>query len=87
MAAVRTLRATATALSTSDPNTAADLCCKALQLMPDDDSLRGSLAAQTALLLHAAGRTGEGKDIADGVLRQFMPVDQEAEVRLALAKW
>jgi DNA-binding CsgD family transcriptional regulator/tetratricopeptide (TPR) repeat protein len=85
IAAARTLRATAVALSASDPSTAADLCSRALQLTPDDDSRRGSLAAQTVLLLHAAGRTAEGKDFADGVLRQFPPVDQEAEVRLTLA--
>jgi DNA-binding CsgD family transcriptional regulator len=84
-AAARTLQAAATALSTSDPSTAADLCCRALELTPDNDSLRGSLAAQAVLLLHAAGRIGEGKDFADGVLRQLMPVDQEAEVRLNLA--
>ena len=37
------------------------------------------------ILLHAAGRIEEGKDFADQVLRQLMPVDQEAEVRLTLA--
>lgn len=85
IAAARTLQAAATALSPADPSVAADLCYRALQITPDEDALRGSLAAQTILLLHAAGRIGEGKDLADGVLRQFMPVDQEAEVRLALA--
>ncbi|NMO49938.1 AAA family ATPase [Actinoplanes sp. TBRC 11911] len=85
IAAARTLQAAATALSSSDPSTAADLCYRALELAPDDDALRGALATQTVLLLHAAGRVREGKDFADRMLRQFLPDDQEAEVRLTLA--
>ncbi|WP_436535901.1 ATP-binding protein [Actinoplanes sp. HUAS TT8] len=85
VAAARTLQAAAAALSTSDPSTAADLGRRALELIPDHDPLRAPLAAQTIQLLHAAGRAREGRDLADGVLRQLMPVDQEAEVRLTLA--
>jgi DNA-binding CsgD family transcriptional regulator len=84
-AAVRTLREAARTLADSDPSTAADLCRRALELASDADPVRGPLAAQTALLLHAAGRVGEGKAFADAVLGEVLPPEQEAEVRLSLA--
>lgn len=84
-AAVRALREAARALAGSDPSTAADLSRRALELVGDTDQVRGSLAAETTLLLHAAGRIGEGAAFADGVLADTLPPEQEAEVRLALA--
>jgi hypothetical protein len=58
-AAVRTPREAARALGSSDPGAAADLTRRALELAGAGDPLRGPLAAETALLLHAAGRVEE----------------------------
>ena len=83
--AIRALHDAANALAASDPATAADLSLRAFELAPANNSLRGRLAAETALSLHAAGRTAEGKAFVDGVLGQVLPADQEAEVRLSIA--
>ena len=64
------------ALVASDPATAADLSLRAFELTPANDSLRGRLAADAALSLHAAGRTAEGKAFVDGVLGHVLPADQ-----------
>jgi DNA-binding CsgD family transcriptional regulator/tetratricopeptide (TPR) repeat protein len=85
-AAVRTLREASRALSTSDPGTAADLSRRALDLASQDDPLRGTLAAETALLLHAAGRVTEGKEFADRILGEILPAEQEGQVRLSIAR-
>jgi DNA-binding CsgD family transcriptional regulator len=83
--AVRTLREAARALGSSDPGAAADLTRHALELAAASDPLRGPLAAETALLLHAAGRVEEGKSFADDALGEALSVQQEAEVRLSIA--
>jgi DNA-binding CsgD family transcriptional regulator len=83
--AVRTLREAARALGSSDPGAAADLTRRALELAGAGDPLRGPLAAETALLLHAAGRVKEGKSFADHALGEALSVEQEAEVRLSIA--
>jgi len=83
--AIGALHDAANALAASDPATAADLSRRAFELAPANDSLRGRLAAETALSLHAAGRTAEGKAFVDGVLGNVLPADQEAEVRLSIA--
>jgi hypothetical protein len=41
--------------------------------------------AQTALLLHEAARVEEAKVFADTSLRDALPAEQEAEVRLSIA--
>jgi len=84
-AAVRTLREAARALGSSDPGAAADLTRRALELAGAGDPLRGPLAAETALLLHAAGRVEEGKSFADDALGEALSAEQEAEVRLSIA--
>ena len=84
--AVRTLRDASRALAGSDPGRAADLSLRALDLAGRDDPLRGSLAAETALLLHAAGRVTEGKAFADRILGEVLAPEQEAEVRLSIAR-
>jgi DNA-binding CsgD family transcriptional regulator len=83
--AVRTLREAALALGSSDPGAAADLTRLALELAGAGDPLRGPLAAETVLLLHAAGRVEEGKAFADHALGEALSVEQEAEVRLSIA--
>src|SRR5580693_3781936 len=83
--AVRTLREAARALGSSDPGAAADLARHALGLAGASDPLRGPLAAETALLLHAAGRAEEGKSFADDALGEVLSVEHEAEVRLSIA--
>ncbi len=85
-AAVRTLRDASRALAGSDPGRAADLSMRALDLTGKDDPLRGSLAAETALLLHAAGRVTEGKEFADRILGEVLAPEQEGEVRLSIAR-
>jgi hypothetical protein len=85
-AAVRTLRDASRALAGSDPSRAADLSLRALDLAGRDDPLRGTLAAETALLLHAAGRVTEGKDFADRILGEVLAPEQEGEVRLSIAR-
>jgi DNA-binding CsgD family transcriptional regulator len=83
--AVRTLHEAARALGSSDPGAAADLARRALELSRPEDPLRGPLAAETALLLHAAGRVEEGKSFADHALGEALSAEQEAEVRLSIA--
>jgi hypothetical protein len=47
--------------------------------------LRGSLVAQTAIWLHAAGRGERAKAFAESVLRQALPPEEEAGVWLIIA--
>ena len=85
-AAVQTLREASRAVAASGPGTAADLSRRALDLASNDDPLRGTLAAETALLLHAAGRAAEGKEFADRILGEVLPAEQEGQVRLSIAR-
>ena len=73
------------ALATTDPGAGADLSRRALELAPRDHSLRGPLLAQTAVLLHSAGRDDEARAFADTHLRDALPAEQEAEVLLGIA--
>jgi len=73
------------ALATADPGGGADLTRRALELAPRDHTLRGPLLAQTALLLHSAGRDDEARTFADAHLRDALPAEQEAEVLLSIA--
>src|SRR5205823_11444894 len=70
---------------TTDPATSADLAGRALELAPTRHALRGPLVARRAIALFAAGRTAEAKQFADTALRQTLPADQEARVRLSIA--
>jgi DNA-binding CsgD family transcriptional regulator len=83
--AITTLMNASDALSSSDPGQAADLTRRALDLAAERHPLRGPLVARTAILLHAAGRSEEARAFADGALRQTLPAEQEAEVRLSIA--
>ncbi len=73
------------ALAATDPGAGADLSRRALELAPRDHSLRGPLLAQTAVLLHSAGRVDEAREFADTQLRDALPPEQEAEVLLSIA--
>jgi DNA-binding CsgD family transcriptional regulator len=73
------------ALATTDPGAGADLGRRALELAPRDHELRGALLAQTAVLLHSAGRVDEARAFADTHLRDALPAEQEAEVLLGIA--
>ena len=83
--AITTLLKAAEAVGTTDPSAAADLSQRALDLAPRRHPLRGSLVAQTAVWLHAAGRGEEAKAFADTALHHAFPPEQEAEVRLSIA--
>jgi DNA-binding CsgD family transcriptional regulator len=72
-------------LANSDPGAGADLSRRALELAPRDHAMRGPLLAQTAILLHSAGRVGEARAFADTHLRDALPAEQEAEVLLGIA--
>ena len=73
------------ALANTDPGAGADLTRRALELAPRDHNLRGALLAQTAVLLHSAGRDDEARTFADTHLRDALPAEQEAEVLLGIA--
>lgn len=73
------------ALASTDPGVGADLSRRALELAPRDHDLRGPLLAQTAILLHSAGRVDEARAFADTYLRDALPAEQEAEVLLGIA--
>jgi DNA-binding CsgD family transcriptional regulator len=85
-AAVSLLSRAAEALRLLDSAAAADLAMRALQLAAPDDAMRGPLAAQAALLLFAAGRTGEGQTLAQSALRELLPAQQQAEICLAISE-
>jgi len=83
--AIRTLFKAAEALGTTDPEAAATLSQRALELAPRKHALRGPLVAQTAIWLHAAARSDQAKAFADTALRDVLPPEQEAGVRLSIA--
>ena len=84
--AVATLLHAAEGLATNDPGTAADLGRRALELAPRRHALRGPLVARTAVWLHAALRGDEATTFVDTALRHVLPAEQEAEVRLSIAR-
>ena len=84
-AAISILLRAGEALATTDPGVGADLTHRALELAPRRHSLRGPLIAQTAVLLHLAGRVDEARTFADTSLRDALPPAQEAEVLFSIA--
>ena len=83
--AITTLMKASDALASTDPGQAAELARRALDLTAEHHPLRGPLVARVAVLLHAAARSDEAMAFADGALRQVLPAEQEAEVRLSIA--
>ena len=85
IAAVRALAEAAEALGMTDPGGSADIASVALSLLPSRHPLRGPLVARRTVSLFAAGRSKEARAFADNALRQSLPAEQEADVRLSLA--
>jgi DNA-binding CsgD family transcriptional regulator len=83
--AIATLLEAARNLSSSDPATSAELAGRALELAPPRHALRGPLVATRAVALFAAGLLGEATRFAASALRQALPAEEEATVRLAVA--
>jgi DNA-binding CsgD family transcriptional regulator len=84
-AAVMLLSDAARALTRSQPAAAADLYRSALAFADEHDAGRSELVADAALLLHSAGQTDEASSFAARALREALPPDQEAEIRLSIA--
>jgi DNA-binding CsgD family transcriptional regulator len=85
VAAVRALADAAESLGVTDPSASADIASVALSLSPSRHPLRGPLVARRTVSLFAAGRSKEARAFADNALRQSLPAEQEADVRLSLA--
>src|ERR1700733_13222629 len=83
--AVGALAEAAEALGMTDPSASADIAGAALSLVPSRHPLRGPLVARRTVSLFAAGRSEEARAFADNALRQSLPAEQEADVRLSLA--
>jgi DNA-binding CsgD family transcriptional regulator/tetratricopeptide (TPR) repeat protein len=83
--AVGLLKDAADALGQRDPAAAAELSCRALDLIPAGHQAAGPLVATTTVLLHAAGRTDDAEAFARKHLRNVVPAAEEAAVFLSLA--
>ena len=83
--AIATLLEAAQMLLTSDPLTAAQFGRRALEVAPAQHPRRGEIVGNTAIALHIAGNSDEAIEFADTALRQTLPAEQEAEVRLSIA--
>lgn len=83
--AVATLRQAAQNLASSDPGVASELSVRALELTADEGPLRATLVAETAVLLHAAGRAEEARQFVDTKLRRTFAPSEEARIRLSIA--
>ena len=84
--AVATLLDAAEALVATDSETAAQFGRRALEIAPTHHPRRGELVGITAIALHMAGRSEEAIAVfADTALREILPSEQEAEVRLRIA--
>jgi DNA-binding CsgD family transcriptional regulator len=84
-AAIGTLLEAAAILGSSDPASSAELAGRALELAPPRHALRGPLVARRAVSLFAAGQLDEATRFAASALRQVLPAEEEARVRLAVA--
>jgi DNA-binding CsgD family transcriptional regulator/tetratricopeptide (TPR) repeat protein len=85
IAAVRILADAAGSLGMTDPSASADIAEAALSLIPRRHPLRSALVARRTVSLFAAGRSEEAHAFADNALRQALPAEEEAAVRLSLA--
>ena len=84
-AAVSVLSRAAQTVVGTDAAAAAELALHALGLLTEHDALRGPLVAQTAVLLHLAGRAVEGVSLAQGALHSVLPEEQKAEIYRTIA--
>jgi DNA-binding CsgD family transcriptional regulator len=83
--AVGILREAAQTLATSDAAAAADLSRRALELLPYDDEERGSLVAETIILLNLAMRPDDARALGESLLPTVSSPALEAELRLNLS--
>jgi tetratricopeptide (TPR) repeat protein len=83
--AIATLLEAASNLSSIDPASSAGLAGRALELAPPRHALRGPLVARRTVALFAIGRIEEATRFAASALRQALPAEEEATVRLAVA--
>jgi DNA-binding CsgD family transcriptional regulator len=84
--AIATLHEAAQVLAPTDPGMASEFTRKALTLTADADPQRAALVAETAVLLHAAGRDLEAREFANAALSRVLPPEAEAQVRLSIAQ-
>lgn len=84
-AAVAILLDAAEALGATDPAASAGLAEGALGLAHTSDPLRGPLVTRRAVSLFAAGLGQEAKAYADTALKEVLPAEQQARVRLTIA--
>ncbi len=82
---VTTLLEAANSLLTTDPETASKFGVRALEIAPPLHPRRGEIVSTTAVALHIAGNSDEAIAFANRALRQTLPPEQEAEVRLGIA--
>jgi DNA-binding CsgD family transcriptional regulator len=83
--AVEILLDAAESLGTTDPAASAELAERALAVAHPEDPLRGPLVARRAISLFAAGMGQQAKAYADTALREVLPAEQQARVRLTIA--
>src|SRR6266851_4762026 len=76
--AIATLHEAARAIAPGDPGMAGEFTRKALALTADTDPHRAALVAETAVLLHAAGRDLEAREFATAALGRVLPPEAEA---------
>ncbi|OBI96193.1 LuxR family transcriptional regulator [Mycobacterium alsense] len=82
--AIGALRQAAHSVGRGDASAAADLCKRALELLPAGDAEHGSLVAETVELLNRASRYGEAEELALAALSEAASPEEEAEIRLRL---
>jgi DNA-binding CsgD family transcriptional regulator len=83
--AIETVLKASQQLAISDPEGAASLAQRGLELAPENHPLRGALVVQRVLSLFAAGLSEEGERFAGAALRRTLPAREEARVRLSVA--
>jgi DNA-binding CsgD family transcriptional regulator len=84
--AISALRQAAQAVGHSDASAAAELSKRALELLTADDAEHGPLVAETVVLLNRASRYEEAEELAVAELSKVASPQDEAEIRLSLAK-
>jgi DNA-binding CsgD family transcriptional regulator/tetratricopeptide (TPR) repeat protein len=83
--AIGLLKDAADTLGQRDPAAAAELSCRALDLIPAGHPAAGPLVATTTVLLHAAGKADDAQTFARKHLRNVAPAAEESAVFLSLA--
>jgi DNA-binding CsgD family transcriptional regulator len=83
--AIETLLDAAKVLLTTDAGSAAQFGQRALEIAPAHHPKRGEIVGTTAIALHIAGDRAQAIAFADRALREALPPEQEAGVRLVIA--